>query len=57
MLKMGYRVLFAGLILATAVTDASATTIPTPEITPSSLTAGLALLAGGVLLVRARLRR
>jgi hypothetical protein len=37
---------------------AHATTAPTaPEISPSSLSAGVALLAGGVLIVRAMRRR
>ena len=59
MRKIGYVALVA-LALAAAVTDAVAgNTFPTPvpEIGPASLSAGLALLAGGVLLVRARWRR
>jgi hypothetical protein len=48
------------LMLTAAVTDAFAggpLPTPVPEISPTSISAGLALLAGGVLLVRSRLRR
>ena len=57
MRKIGYVALVA-LALAAAVTDAVAG-VPeaVPEINPTSLSAGLALLAGGVLLVRARMRK
>lgn len=48
----------AVLVLAATVTPATAGITPAvPEISPGSLSAGLALLAGGVLLVRARLRK
>jgi len=60
MRKMGYLVLVAGLVVAAMATDALASLsvpVPVPEINPSSLSAGLALLAGGVLLVRARRRK
>ena len=47
-----------GLSLLATVTDASAgTPVAAPEINPASLSAGLALLAGGVLLARARFRK
>ena len=48
-----------GLSLLATVTDASAgfAAVPAPEINPTSLSAGLALLAGGVLLARARFRK
>jgi hypothetical protein len=52
--------LIAALVLFAAATDALAGTPfpnPVPEISPTSLSAGLALLAGGMLLVRSRLRR
>ena len=58
MRKLGYIVLAAGLVLAAVATDASAGSVnPVPEISPSSLSAGLALVAGGVLLARARWRK
>ena len=34
--------------------NALASTVTTPEISPTSISAGLALLAGGVLMLRAR---
>jgi hypothetical protein len=43
-------VLSAGSAYATAV-------VPAPEITPASMSAGLAALAGGVLILRAWRRR
>jgi hypothetical protein len=49
-----------GLVLATTATDALASIdvpLPVPEISPTSLSAGLALLAGGALLARARWRK
>ena len=58
MRKLGYALLATGLVLAAMATDALAGTGPSvPEINPSSVSAGLALLAGGVLLARARFRR
>jgi hypothetical protein len=55
------RVGLAALILGAAVTDALATGVvtetPAPEINPATLSGGLALLAGGILLARARWRR
>lgn len=50
--KLGYITLAAGLLLATA-SSAFATVTPVPEISPSSVSAGLALLTSGALLVRA----
>jgi hypothetical protein len=60
MRKIGYVVLAMGLVLATTATDALASIdvpLPVPEISPTSLSAGLALLAGGALLARARWRK
>jgi hypothetical protein len=46
------------LIVASLVAPVSAgTPVGVPEIDGASITAGLGLLAGGVLLVRARFRR
>lgn len=47
-----YLTLAAGLVL-TATSNAFASVAVAPEISPSSVSAGLALLTGGVLLVRA----
>jgi hypothetical protein len=53
-----YVVLMVGLVLAAGVTDAIAGgQQKVPEINPGSLSSGLALLAGGVLLARARWRK
>jgi hypothetical protein len=58
MRKIGYLVLVAGLVVAaTATTVLAGTPSSVPEISPTSLSAGLALLAGGVVLVRARRRK
>ena len=58
MRKIGYLVLVAGLVVAaTATTVLASVQSVVPEISPTSLSAGLALLAGGVLLVRARRRK
>jgi hypothetical protein len=59
MRKLGYVVLATGLVLAIMATNALAAGIvnPAPEISPTSLSTGLALLAGGVLLARARWRK
>ncbi len=46
------------IVLASVATSLHAGTVSAvPEIDGASLTAGLGLLAGGVLVVRARLRR
>lgn len=51
-------VLMVGLVLAAGVTDAIAGTVhAVPEINPGSLSAGLALLASGILLARAHWRK
>ena len=55
--KLGYAVTGAALLVAAAATDALASVVSVPEINPSTMTAGLALLAGGVLLARARFRK
>jgi hypothetical protein len=57
MRKFGYGLLGIGFALAAFATNAFASATAVPEISPSSVSAGLALLTGGVLLVRARLRR
>jgi LPXTG-motif cell wall-anchored protein len=51
--------LCAGLVVGLAGTTAMASspTAPVPEIGPQSISAGLALLAGGVLLLRTRRRK
>ena len=54
MRKCGYGLLGVGFVLAAFATDAFASATVVPEISPSSVSAGLALLAGGVLLARAR---
>jgi len=56
MRKLGYLVVAAALFVAAAATNALASTpaVTVPEITPGAVAAGLGLLAGGVLLVRAR---
>ncbi len=50
-------VLVAVLGLATATNAFAGQPIAVPEINPASLSGGLALLAGGVLLMRARLKK
>ena len=58
MRKLGYVLLAVAAVLATTVTNAIAGgPVAAPEVSPASLSGGLALLAGGVLLVRARLRK
>jgi hypothetical protein len=60
MRRIGYLVFVAGLVLAATATDALAwtpTVAAVPEISPVSLSAGLALLSGGVLIARARWRK
>ena len=58
MRALGYALLAVGLILAASVTNASAGFAQAaPEISPGSVSAGLALLAGGVLIARARWRK
>ena len=58
MKTLGYALLAVGVVLAVTATDAIAGfAVQAPEINPTSLSAGLALLAGGVLLARARFRK
>ena len=52
-----YMVLAVALTVAAPATDALAGGEVVPEMNPTSLSAGLALLAGGVLLARARWRK
>ena len=49
--------LIAILALATATNAFAGGPVAVPEINPASLSAGLALLTGGVLLARARWRK
>ena len=56
MRKLGYLIVAIALVAATA-TNASAAAAAVPEISPNSLAAGLGLLAGGVLILRARLKK
>ena len=58
MRKLGCVLLAVAAILAATVTNAAAGgPVAAPEVRPASRSGGLALLAGGVLLVRARLRK
>jgi hypothetical protein len=57
MRTFGYALLAVGVVLAVTATDAIAGITVVPEINPGSVSAGLALLAGGVLLARARWRK
>ncbi len=45
------------VIAAVAVSVSATASAPVPEIDASSITAGVGLLAGGVMIVRARMRR
>ena len=57
-MKIGMYGLGLALVVASLATSVSAGgPVAVPEIDGASITAGLGLLAGGVLLVRARLRR
>ena len=57
MRRFGYALVAIGVALAANATNAFAAAVAVPEINPSSVSAGLALLAGGVLLARARWRK
>ena len=46
--------LAAAVVMLAPTLAASSPTVPVPEVSPGSLSAGLALLAGGVLMLRAR---
>jgi len=46
-----------GVVAGTAGVALSSEPVPVPEISPASISGGLALLAGGVLMVRARWRK
>ena len=51
-------ILIAGVLgVVLSAGSAYATATPTPEISPNSVSAGLAALAGGVLILRALRRR
>ena len=56
MRKLGYVVAAIAAVLVTTATNAvaSAPVVTTPEINPGSVAAGVGLLTGGVLLLRAR---
>jgi MYXO-CTERM domain-containing protein len=60
MRTLGMKWAGAGLALMLSVhalgTDAFASAVSVPEISPASLSAGIALLAGGMLVLRARRR-
>jgi LPXTG-motif cell wall-anchored protein len=49
--------LTALVLLGTVSHVAAGTTVAVPEISPASLSAGLAILAGGALMLRARRRK
>ena len=58
MRKLLYGTLAVGMVLTAMVTDAAASAVVVaPEINPGTVTTGLAVLAGGVLLARARWRK
>ena len=57
MRKLLYGTLAVGMVLTAMVTDAAASVVAVPEINPGAVTTGLAVLAGGVLLARARWRK
>lgn len=58
MRKLGYGILAIGLVLAASAANASAGNLRVvPEINPASMSAGLALLTGGVMLARAYFRK
>ena len=53
-----YGTVAVGMVLTAMVTDAAASVaVAAPEINPGSVATGVAVLAGGVLLARARWRR
>jgi hypothetical protein len=52
-----FLMLSAALLLMAATSADASVIVVTPEVDPSTLSVGLALLAGGVLMVRARRRR
>ena len=57
MKQLGYLAAVA-LVLAATVTNAIAGSVQAvPELNPASLAGGLGLLAGGVLLLRAKFRK
>lgn len=57
MKQLGYLAAVA-LVLAATVTNAVAGSVQAvPELNPASLAGGLGLLAGGVLLLRAKFRK
>lgn len=57
MKRLGYALIAVGLLLAATTNAIAGQPVAAPEINPASLSAGLALLAGGVMLVRMRLRK
>lgn len=58
MKMFGSALLAVGVVLAVTATNAFAGfAVQAPEINPSSVSAGLALLTGGVLIARARFRK
>ena len=57
MRKLGYALIGIGLVLAATTNAIAGSAVVAPEINPTSVSAGLALLAGGVMLVRMRRRK
>ena len=57
MKRLGYALIAVGLVLAATTNAIAGSPVQAPEINPTSVSAGLALLAGGVMLVRMRRRK
>jgi hypothetical protein len=57
MRTLGYVMSVVAIVIAATTNAVAGAVVTVPEISPGSLSAGLALLAGGVLLARARWRR
>ncbi len=55
-MKVAAYVLGVSIVMLSAASYAFAGFVVTPEIEPGSITAGLGLLAGGLLIARARWR-
>ena len=56
MRTLGYGLAVVAIVVAATTHAVAGAVVTVPEISPGSLSAGLALLAGGVLLARARWR-
>jgi hypothetical protein len=57
MRTLGYGMAVVAIVIAVTTDAVAGAVVAVPEISPGSLSAGLALLAGGVLLARARWRK